>query len=146
MILGDDGKRLSKRHGAVSVLSYRDQGFLPEALLNYLVKLGWSHENKEILSVKEMIQLFDIDGINKSSSNFNMDKLLWLNQQHIKNSSTENISHHLRWHMKRLSIDHTQGPDITAVAKLQQKRSKTLLEMAINSSFFYQKIILKYYY
>ncbi|NQY51737.1 MAG: glutamate--tRNA ligase [Piscirickettsiaceae bacterium] len=141
MILGDDGKRLSKRHGAVSVLSYRDQGFLPEALLNYLVKLGWSHKNKEILSIKEMIQLFDIDGINKSSSNFNIDKLLWLNQQHIKNSSAEHIAHHLSWHMKQLSIDYTKGPNITEVAKLQQKRSKTLLEMAINSSFFYQKVI-----
>ena len=141
MILGDDGKRLSKRHGAASVLSYRDQGFLPEALLNYLVKLGWSYENKEILSVEEMIKLFDIDGINKAPSNFNMNKLLWLNQQHIKNSSAEHIAHHLSWHMEQLGIDYTQGPNIIAVAKLQQKRSKTILEMAINSSFFYQEVI-----
>ena len=84
MILGDDGSRLSKRHGAVSVLEYRNQGILPEALLNYLVRLGWSHGDQEVFSLDEMISLFDIDAVNKAASSFNTEKLLWLNQHYIK--------------------------------------------------------------
>jgi len=80
MILGSDGAKLSKRHGAVSVLHYRDEGFLPEALLNYLVRLGWSHGDQEIFSVEEMVRLFDIADVNKSASAFNGEKLAWLNQ------------------------------------------------------------------
>ena len=83
MILGPDGAKLSKRHGAVSVLQYREEGFLPEALLNYLVRLGWSHGDQEIFSLEEMTALFDIADVNKSASAFNPDKLLWINQQHI---------------------------------------------------------------
>ena len=85
MILGDDGSRLSKRHGAVSVMEFRNQGILPEALLNYLVRLGWSHGDQEIFSLDEMVELFDIGDVNKSSSSFNTEKLLWLNQQYIQN-------------------------------------------------------------
>src|SRR6202030_2459796 len=83
MILGSDGKRLSKRHGAVNVMQYRDEGFLPEALLNYLVRLGWSHGDQEIFSVEEMVRLFDIADVNKSASAFNGEKLAWVNQQHM---------------------------------------------------------------
>ena len=140
MILGDDGARLSKRHGAVSVMSYRDDGYLPEALLNYLVRLGWSHGDQEIFSLEEMIQLFDIDDVNKAASSFNTDKLLWLNQQYIKTSSAEHIAHHLSWHMGQLGIDPAQGPDLVEVAALQQERAKTLVEMAANSRFFYQEV------
>jgi len=140
MILGDDGARLSKRHGAVSVMSYRDEGFLPEALLNYLVRLGWSHGDQEIFSIDEMVSLFDITDVNKSASSFNTDKLLWLNQHYIKTSSAEHIAHHLSWHMGALDIDPTQGPDLTAVVKLQQERAKTLVEMAANSQFFYKDV------
>lgn len=140
MILGDDGARLSKRHGAVSVMSYRDEGFLPEALLNYLVRLGWSHGDQEIFSLEEMIELFDIEDVNKSASSFNTDKLLWLNQHYIKNSTPEHIAHHLSWHMGQLDIDPAQGPDLSAVVTLQQERAKTLVEMAANSRFFYQEI------
>jgi len=140
MILGDDGARLSKRHGAVSVMSYRDDGYLPEALLNYLVRLGWSHGDQEIFSLEEMIQLFDIDDVNKAASSFNTDKLLWLNQQYIKTSSAEHIAHHLSWHMGQLDIDPAQGPDLVEVVVLQQERAKTLVEMAANSRFFYQEI------
>ena len=84
MILGDDGKKLSKRHGAVSVMQYRDDGYLPQAVLNYLVRLGWSHGDQEVFSVSEMIELFDINNINKAPSAFNTQKLNWLNQQYIK--------------------------------------------------------------
>ncbi|PHS26394.1 MAG: glutamate--tRNA ligase [Methylophaga sp.] len=140
MILGDDGARLSKRHGAVSVMSYRDDGFLPEALLNYLVRLGWSHGDQEIFSIDEMIALFDITDVNKSASAFNSDKLLWLNQHYIKTSSAEHIAHHLSWHMGKLGIDPANGPSLSEVVELQQERAKTLVEMANNSQFFYREV------
>jgi len=140
MILGDDGARLSKRHGAVGVMNYRDQGFLPEALLNYLVRLGWSHGDQEIFSIDEMVQFFDIKDVNKSASSFNTDKLLWLNQQYIKTSPPEHIAHHLSWHMGENDIDPSHGPELTKVVVLQQERAKTLVEMAANSLFFYKEI------
>lgn len=140
MILGDDGARLSKRHGAVSVMSYRDQGYLPEALLNYLVRLGWSYGDQEVFSIDEMTQLFDIKDVNKAASSFNTEKLLWLNQQYIKNSSPEHIAHHLSWHLGQLDIDPADGPALTEVVKTQQERAKTLVEMANNIKFFYQEV------
>ncbi|MDT8370620.1 MAG: glutamate--tRNA ligase [Gammaproteobacteria bacterium] len=140
MILGDDGARLSKRHGAVGVMRYRDQGYLPEALLNYLVRLGWSHGDQEIFTLDEMISHFDIENVNRAASSFNTDKLLWLNQQYIKNSAPDHIAHHLSWHMGQLDIDPTQGPELSKVVALQQERAKTLVEMATNSTYFYQDV------
>ena len=140
MILGDDGARLSKRHGAVSVMSYRDEGFLPEALLNYLVRLGWSHGDQELFTIDEMVNLFDIKDVNKSASAFNTDKLLWINQQYIKTSTAEHIATHLSWHMGQLEIDPATGPDLVKVVALQQERAKTLVEMANNSQFFYKEV------
>jgi glutamyl-tRNA synthetase len=139
MILGDDGARLSKRHGAVSVMSYRDEGYLPEALLNYLVRLGWSHGDQELFSVEQMIDLFDIKDVNKAASSFNTEKLLWLNQQYIKESTPEHIAKHLAWHLQQHNIDTTVGPELNRVIALQQERSKTLVEMAQNSAFFYKQ-------
>jgi glutamyl-tRNA synthetase len=139
MILGDDGARLSKRHGAVSVMSYRDQGYLPEALLNYLVRLGWSHGDQELFSTEEMIALFDINDVNKSASSFNTDKLLWINQQYIKESTPEHIAKHLAWHLEQQNINTAKGPELTKVISLQQDRAKTLVEMAENSAFFYKE-------
>ena len=138
MILGDDGARLSKRHGAVSVMQYMEEGFLPEALLNYLVRLGWSHGDQEVFSVEEMIQLFDIENVNKAASSFNTEKLLWLNQHYIKESDPLHIAHLLSPHMGRLGIDPTEGPDLVEVVKAQQERAQTLVEMADISAFFYQ--------
>ncbi|MGR6035739.1 MAG: glutamate--tRNA ligase [Candidatus Nitrosoglobus sp.] len=138
MILGPDRQRLSKRHGAVSVMSYRESGYLPEALLNYLVRLGWSYGDQEIFSVDEMIKLFDIEDVNQSASTFNSEKLLWLNQQYIKNSDPAYIAHHLSWHLGRLEVDPSEGPDLVAIAKAQQERAKTLVEMAHNSVPFYR--------
>src|SRR5271163_654825 len=97
MILGADGTKLSKRHGAVSVLEYRDDGFLPEALLNYLVRLGWSHGDQEVFTIEEMVRMFDIADVNKSASAFNIEKLAWLNQQHMMHTPAGRITPVLRW-------------------------------------------------
>ena len=138
MILGEDGKRLSKRHGAVSVIQYREDGILPEALLNYLVRLGWSHGDQEVFSMEELIELFDINDVNSAASMFNPEKLLWLNQQYIIAASPEHIAHHLSIHLGKLGIDPSEGPDILEVAKAQQERAKTLVEMAEISEFIYR--------
>jgi len=138
MILGDDGKRLSKRHGAVSVMQYREEGYLPEALLNYLVRLGWSCGDREIFSLDEMIALFDIRDVNRSASTFNSEKLLWLNHQYIMNSEPEHVAHHLSYQMSKLDVDPTEGPALVEVVKAQRERTKTLAEMARNSLFFYR--------
>jgi glutamyl-tRNA synthetase len=138
MILGADGTRLSKRHGAVSVLEYRDQGYLPEALLNYLVRLGWSHGDQEIFSVDEMIELFELEEINKSASTFNPAKLLWLNHHYLMHSNPLHVAHHLRWHLGRLGIDPEQGPQVVDLVLAFRERAKTLLEMAESSRVFYQ--------
>ena len=138
MILGEDGARLSKRHGATSVVQYRDEGFLPEALLNYLVRLGWSHGDQEMFTVDEMIELFQLENVNRSASTFNTEKLLWLNQQYIKNDKPERIAHLLSPHMGNLDIDPTEGPDLVDVVAAQQERAATLVEMAEASRFFYK--------
>jgi glutamyl-tRNA synthetase len=138
MILGADGARLSKRHGAVSVMQYRDDGFLPEAVLNYLVRLGWSHGDQEIFSLDEMIEHFDVPDINHSASTFNPDKLLWLNHHYLMHGDPVHVAHHFRWHLGRLGIDPTEGPDPVEVVKAQRERNKTLVEMAEASAFFYR--------
>jgi glutamyl-tRNA synthetase len=138
MILGDDGSRLSKRHGAVSVMEYRKQGILPEALLNYLVRLGWSHGDQEIFSLDEMIELFDITEVNRAASTFNGDKLLWLNQHYIKDDDPARIAHLLSPHLGDLDIDPASGPNLVDVVIAQQERARTLVEMAEISAFFYK--------
>jgi glutamyl-tRNA synthetase len=138
MILGDDGARLSKRHGAVSVMQYREDGFLPEALLNYLVRLGWSHGDQEIFSIDEMIELFDIDAVNKAASSFNTEKLLWLNQHYIKQDDPKRIAHLLSPHIGGLGIDPAQGPDLSEVAEAHQERASSLVEMAQMAAFCYK--------
>jgi len=138
MILGEDGKRLSKRHGAVSVMQYREEGYLPEALLNYLVRLGWSCGDQEIFSIDEMIELFDVSDVNGAASTFNPEKLLWLNQQYIMAAEPEKIAHHLGIHLGKLGIDPCDGPDIMDVVMAQKERAQTLVEMAQISEFIYR--------
>lgn len=138
MILGEDGSRLSKRHGAVSVMQFRDQGILPEALLNYLVRLGWSHGDQEIFSLDELVELFDIEDVNRAAASFDMEKLLWLNQHYIKAGDPAHIAHLLSPHMGKLEIDPALGPDLVEVVKVQQERARTLVEMAQISVFFYK--------
>jgi glutamyl-tRNA synthetase len=138
MILGSDGTRLSKRHGAVSVMQFRDEGYLPEALLNYLVRLGWSHGDQEIFSIDEMIANFSLEAINVSASAFNMEKLIWLNHHYIMNSDPAHVAKHLAWHMNQRGIDLAQGPDLVDVVLAQRERCKTLVEMAAASVYFFQ--------
>ncbi|NGP53739.1 glutamate--tRNA ligase [Thioalkalivibrio sp. XN8] len=138
MILGPDGAKLSKRHGAVSVLQYRQEGYLPEALLNYLVRLGWSHGDQEIFSVDEMIELFDIGDVNKSASSFNPEKLLWLNQHYIKEAPPARLAAELQWQLERLGVECSRGPALEAVAEAFRERAKTMHEMAQAAIFFYQ--------
>ncbi len=140
MILAEDGAKLSKRvHGeSVSVIQYRNDGYLPEALLNYLVRLGWSHGDQEIFSIDEMIELFDIDAVNKAASSFNPDKLLWLNQHYIKATDPLHIARHLSHHLGLMGIDPAQPPDLHEVAKAQHERARTLVEMADISQFFFR--------
>jgi glutamyl-tRNA synthetase len=139
MILGSDGARLSKRHGAVSVMQFRDDGYLPEALLNYLVRLGWSHGDQEVFTVDEMVEYFELENVNVSASTFNTKKLLWLNHQYIMNSDPAHIARHLSWHIGQLGIDPTEGPALVDVVKAQRERSQTLVEMAQASAFFYRE-------
>lgn len=139
MILGADGAKLSKRHGAVSVLQYREEGYLPEALLNYLVRLGWSAGDQEIFSIEEMIRLFDIKDVNKSASAFNPDKLLWLNQQHILRATPVRLAGYLKPQLVALGVEVNDEGRLAAVAKVQQERAKTLKEMAQNSLFFFRE-------
>ncbi|SKA48333.1 glutamate--tRNA ligase [Enterovibrio nigricans] len=137
MILGDDGAKLSKRHGAVSVMQYRDEGYLPQALLNYLVRLGWSHGDQEIFSMEEMIDLFRLESISKSASAFNTDKLLWLNNHYIKTAEPEYVAKYLQWHMNAKEISLDNGPALTEVIKLVGERCNTLVELAEQSRYFY---------
>jgi len=138
MILGPDGAKLSKRHGAVSVMEYRNDGFLPEALRNYLVRLGWARGDQEIFSTEEMIKLFDIADVNHSASALNPDKLAWLNQHYIKEGDPETLGAELGWHFARMGIDTAGGPSLAGVVTANAERAKTLKEMAENSVFFYQ--------
>ena len=138
MILGDDGAKLSKRHGAVGVMQYRDDGFLPHALLNYLVRLGWSHGDQEIFSLQEMIDCFTLESVSKSASAFNTDKLLWLNNHYIKTAEPEYVAKYLQWHLDQKQIDITNGPAITDVIALVGERCHTLIELAEQSRYFYQ--------
>lgn len=142
MILGHDGQRLSKRHGAVSVMSYRDQGYLPEALLNYLVRLGWSDGNQEIFSLEEMIQLFSLEAVNVAPSRFNPDKLVWLNQHYMKTLPPATVAAELAWQFTDLGIDVTQGPPLTDLIPVQAERVKTLRELAEHSRYFYQDALV----
>jgi glutamyl-tRNA synthetase len=139
MILGDDGKKLSKRHGAVSVMQYRDDGYLPEAVLNYLVRLGWSHGDQEIFTVAEMIEHFSLDNISKSASAFNTEKLIWLNQHYMKTLPATEVAQALSWHFVQLNINTSTGPALEAVVEIQADRVKTLKEMAEISTYFYQE-------
>jgi glutamyl-tRNA synthetase len=138
MILGADGAKLSKRHGAVSVLQYQQEGYLPDALLNYLVRLGWSHGDQEVFSRDEMIALFDIDDVNKAAAAFNADKLLWLNQQHIARAPARTLAAGLRLQLAELGVHTDDQTLLEGVVNAQRERAKTLKEMAHGSLFFFR--------
>jgi len=138
MILGPDGAKLSKRHGAVDIREYREQGYLPEAMLNYLVRLGWSHGDQEVFSVEEMIKLFDIADVNQSASSFNPEKLLWLNQQHIMAAPLDRIGNELLPYLRSVGLEPANGPDSKDVAEGFRERAETLLHMAASARYCYE--------
>jgi glutamyl-tRNA synthetase len=138
MILGADGAKLSKRHGAVSVLQYQEEGYLPDALLNYLVRLGWSHGDQEVFSREQMIAGFDIRDVNKAAAAFNADKLLWLNQQHLMKAPLAVLAAILREQLALLGVQSDDQALLEGVANAQRERSRTLKEMAQNSLYFFR--------
>lgn len=138
MVLGSDKARLSKRHGAMSVGEYQKMGFLPDAMINYLVRLGWSHGDQEFFERKELIEKFDLKHLGRSASMFDMDKLLSLNSKHIQAKQPEELADHLIGHLKDLGIDAENDAFTQGVIKTLQPRSKTLVEMAQNAVFYYQ--------
>ena len=139
MIVGGDGQRLSKRHGAVSVLQYRDDGYLPEALRNYLVRLGWSSGDQEIFSLEEMIEKFDIAGVGRAASTFDIQKLRWLNQHYIKESDTARLASLLGECLEERGLTLAEGPPVGAVAEALRERAETIQEMACKSEYFYRE-------
>ncbi len=138
MILDEKGAKLSKRHGAANLLNYREQGYLPQALLNYLVRLGWSHGDQEVFSIEEMIQLFDLADVNSSAASINPEKLLWLNHHYINHLDRQTVASHLQWHMQQLQINTAQGPKLERLIDALGERCKTLREMAESSRYFYE--------
>ena len=138
MILGDDGARLSKRHGAVSVMQYKEDGFLPEALLNYLVRLGWSHGDQEIFSRAEMVEYFDLGAVNRAPSAFNTEKLIWVNQQYIKTADPARLAVLVGAFLDAEGVATAQGADLASVIEAQRERAGTLVELAALCRFYYQ--------
>ena len=138
MILGADGQRLSKRHGAVGVMQFRDDGYLPEALLNQLVRLGWSHGDQEIFSRDQMIEKFDIADVNRAPAAFDYDKLGWLNQYYIKQSDPERLGKLLGEQLERMGVDTTGGAAPSLLAEVQRDRARTIADMAEKSRFAFE--------
>ena len=120
-------------------MQYRDDGYLPEALINYLVRLGWGHGDQEIFSREEMINYFELDHVSKSASAFNTEKLQWLNQHYIRELPPEYVVKHLEWHYKDQGIDTTNGPALTEIVSMLAERCKTLKEMASSSRYFFEE-------
>ncbi|MCH8476815.1 MAG: glutamate--tRNA ligase [Wenzhouxiangella sp.] len=138
MILGDDGQRLSKRHGAVGVLAWREQGYLPDALINYLARLGWSHGDREVFSRDELVALFRIEDVNRKASRFDTEKLNWLNQHYLREGNPEQVLAELAWHMGRAGLDAVHGPALADLLAVQADRVSTLVELVEQSRPFYQ--------
>ena len=138
MILGDDGQKLSKRHGAVSVMQYHEDGYLREAVLNYLARLGWSHGDDEVFSMEQFCEWFDLDHITPSAAQFNTEKLNWLNAHYIKTLPLEQIAAEVKPRLAKLGIAETQAPDLLAVLNLYRERANNLNQLAQEIAFFYQ--------
>jgi glutamyl-tRNA synthetase len=142
MILGDDGQKLSKRHGAVSVMQYHEDGYLPEAVLNYLARLGWSHGDEEIFSMQQFCEWFDLDHITPSAAQFNTEKLNWLNAHYIKQASAEVLASDITSRLAKLNVIVSSLPNLCAVIDLYKERPHTLNELASSIAYFYQKPVL----
>ncbi|KRE94975.1 glutamyl-Q tRNA(Asp) ligase [Frateuria sp. Soil773] len=140
MILDKEGKKLSKRTNSVSVMEYREEGYLPHAILNYLVRLGWSHGDQEIFSREEMIRLFDVADVNKAASRFDTEKLGWLNQHYLKSEDPQALAPEFEWHLQRAGIDFSKGPQPADVIVALRDRVHTLKEMAERAKVWYGPI------
>jgi glutamyl-tRNA synthetase len=140
MILGADGERLSKRHGAVSVMQYEEDGYLPEALLNYLARLGWSHGNDEVFSMQQFVDWFDLEHISRSAAQFNPEKLLWLNAQYLKAADDARLAALVRPYLVERECDPARGPAVDKVAGLLKERVNTLEELADAAVYFYKPL------
>jgi glutamyl-tRNA synthetase len=138
MILGADKSRLSKRHGATSVMAYQEQGYLPEALVNYLARLGWSHGDQEIFSMDELIEKFALEQVGRAAGVFNPEKLLWLNAHYIKTGDPVRLATLLTEFLAKQGLSTEAGPDLPAVVKTLQERARTLVEMAEGAAFYYR--------
>ena len=137
MILGADGERLSKRHGAVSVLQYRDEGYLPEALLNYLARLGWSHGDDEVFSMKDFVSWFDLGHVSRSAAQFNPEKLAWLNQQYIKGAPDARLAKLVEPELRKRGAQPAGGPPLERVIGLVKDRASTIPQLADEAMLFY---------
>lgn len=136
-VLGTDGEKLSKRHGAASLAQYREQGYLPEAMLNFLARMGWAHGDDEVFSREQLIAWFNVESISESAARFNPDKLRWLNHEHIKRASKERLASFLAMHLTARSLPIAEGPSVAEVAELLRDRAATLSEMADAAHYFY---------
>jgi glutamyl-tRNA synthetase len=139
MILGDDGQKLSKRHGAVSVMQYDDEGYLPEAVLNYLARLGWSHGDEEVFGMQQFCEWFDLDHITPSAAQFNTEKLRWLNAHYIKQANSDYLVNDVTKRLAKLGVQVTATSNLAAVIDLYKERAHTLNELANSVVYFYQK-------
>ncbi|WP_374558198.1 glutamate--tRNA ligase [Thermomonas sp.] len=137
MILDEQGAKLSKRTGAADVMQYRDAGYLPHALLNYLVRLGWSHGDQEVFSIAEMQSLFDLADVNAKAARLDMAKLGWLNQQYLKADAPEAVARHLAWHLEQAGYDLAKGPAPADLVVALRERAQTLKEMAEKSAVWF---------
>jgi glutamyl-tRNA synthetase len=137
MILGADGERLSKRHGAVSVMHYRDEGYLPEAMVNYLARLGWSHGDEEVFSREQLVQWFDLGHVSRSPAQFNPEKLAWINQQYIKSASEARLVELVEPELRKRGLQPGGGPPLEKVVHLLKDRANTVLQLADEAMLFY---------
>jgi glutamyl-tRNA synthetase len=137
MILGADGERLSKRHGAVSVLQYRDEGYLPEALLNYLARLGWSHGDDEIFSQDDFVRWFDLEHVSRSPAQFNPEKLSWINQQYIKSAADARLASLVEPELRKRGAQPAAGPPLERVIRLVKDRASSIAQLADEAMLFY---------
>jgi glutamyl-tRNA synthetase len=140
MILGADGERLSKRHGAVSVMQYHEDGYLPEALINYLARLGWSHGDEEIFSREQLVEWFDLAAINRSPAKFNPEKLQWLNQQYLKNADGGRLAELVKPFLEADGCNVAAGPDLAKVTNLLKERVSTVAELADAAVYFFRPL------
>ena len=137
-VLAPDGERLSKRHGARGVLQYRDDGYVPEAIVNYLARLGWAHGDAEVFTAAEFVGWFDLDGLTPSPARFDPEKLKWLNHEHLKRYDVASLAGLLRPYLAAIGIAPGSGPDVEAVAALLRDRAPTLGEVAESARYFYE--------